>query len=230
MGKVAKVALPIAGLGLLGFGAAGMGPAAGLFGSTAASTAATGAAAFANPFGMSTTAALANPATAALVPMQTASSGGFFSTIGAGLKSAFSSPYMGLANAGFSAVSSLSTIGSQNALLEAQRAQIEQDRQMRSLQVLQEQRDLRQRHQKLAAIAKNNLRPGQSKRAFLSDLENDLKEGLRNIELTGRADMEVFNTNAFQAQLATSSKNFSAVSAAGRSLLTGASNFAKTRA
>lgn len=223
MGKVARVALPIAALGGLGWGA---GLFSGAAGGVAGSTMIGGIA----PAATGTMIGGITPAAAGLggmiggiTPAALGGSSAF------SLGSLFNTTNMSMLGSGLSALSSFGGMGAQQDLMAAQQAEIQRQKELRSLQILQEQREYREKAQRIASIARNTMTAGQSKRAFLRDNENRMKEGLSNIGLTGRYDMASFDSDFTQAGIAGRSGSYSSFIKGSRSLISGASNYAKTR-
>lgn len=202
MGKVAKVALPVLGMAGLGFGMAGMGPLAGMMGTAAGSGAASG---------------MFFPSAAA---MNAGASTGF---------SLFSKANLGLMASGVSAAGSIFGGMQSNELARLQMNELATSKAIRETQILQEQNDLRNRHARWEATARNVLPGGGSKRAFLKDSNNTLQRALDNIRITGRASISSFNSSIAQAQLQGRAGLYSGFSKGGRSLLTGFQKYQETR-
>jgi hypothetical protein len=176
MGKLLKVALPIAAVGM-GFGAFGMGPLAGMMG-TAASTTAMGSG-------------------IGLVGGQTMLGGAspsFFSTL-------FSSRGLGLATRLISATTDI--IGGVTEYRQADIASrdIQNRINVRNIQIQQEQKALADRRRDLVAGIRNNMLPGQSQRAMLRDTERRFRTGQLNISVTGQSEVASLEAEKSGAKL-----------------------------
>ena len=177
MGKVAKVALPIAAIAATAYFTGGSSLAAG---AGAAGTSAAGAGA--------------------------ASAGGFWAGAGAtgwpsaGATSLFTKANIGLALKGVSAVSSIMGGNTTNELAALQAAQLRDQKNIREIQILQEQNDLRDRKKRWEST----------------------------IRATGRDDRNI-DSQIAQTRLSGRTARYSGFISGGRSLLSGVMDYNKTR-
>tara|TARA_E500000305_G_scaffold33701_3_gene25637 strand:- start:8082 stop:8696 length:615 start_codon:yes stop_codon:yes gene_type:complete len=201
MGKVAKVALPIAaiaGVGLatggfgLGAGASSLGTGMGLSGAMGASTGAIGSSGFS-------------------------------------LGSLFTSSNLGLVSSGIGAISQIGAGAQGNQLAQLQMKQLQDQRNIREVQILQEQNELRERRNRWVSTVRASGRDDPSSRALLKDGDNTFQREMRNIGITGRGDISAFNTSIQSQRLTGRNALFSGFVSGGRSLISGASAFQKTR-
>jgi len=204
MGKIAKVALPIAAIAATAYFTGGASLAAG-----GASAGAAGAS------GMGATAGM----TAHFGWGQVASTG----------TSLFTKANMGLALRGMSAVSSIMGGNTQNQLAQMQMAQLQDQKNIRQIQILQEQNELRERHQRWQSTVRATGRDDPNIRRFLSSGRDTLEREMRNIGITGRGDINAFNSQIRQTALTGRTAQYSGFIKAGRSLLTGVMDYNKTR-
>ena len=215
MGKIAKVALPIAAIAGVGLATGGFSLAAG---AGAAGTSAVGAGAFSGGGMMGASKGLL-----------TASAGGFSGGSMFGATSLFTKANMGLALKGISAVSSIMGGNTQNQLAQMQMAQLQDQKNIRQIQILQEQNELRERHQRWQSTVRATGRDDPNIRRFLSSGRDTLEREMRNIGITGRGDINAFNSQIRQTALTGRTAQYSGFIKAGRSLLTGVMDYNKTR-
>lgn len=204
MGKVAKVALPIAAI-------AGVGLATGGFGF--------GAGASAGGLG----AGLKSAAFATTSHLAPASASGF------SFGSLFTSSNLGLVSSGISAISQIGAGAQGNELAQLQMKQLQDQRNIREVQILQEQNELKDRRNRWASTVRASGRDDPSSRALLKDGNKFFKTEMRNIGITGRGDINAFNTSIQSQRLTGRNALFSGFVSGGRSLISGASAFQKTR-
>ena len=200
MGKILKVALPVAAIGM-GFGAFGMGPLAGMMG-TAASTTAMGSG-------------------IGLVGGQTmlgASSPSFFSSL-------FSSRGLGLATRLISATTDIIGGVTESRLADIEARDIQQRANVRNIQIQQEQKALADRRRDLVASITNNMLPGQSQRAMLRDTERRFRTGQLNISVTGQSEIASLQAQKSAAKLSGRSGLLTSLLSGGRKSLIGYQKF-----
>ena len=208
MGKVAKVALPIAAIAATAYFTGGASLAAGGASAAGASAAGTGAmtyTGFASYGGMGA--------------IQTASAGA----------SLFTKANMGLALKGMSAVSSIMGGNSANELAALQAAQLRDQKNIREIQILQEQNDLRERKSRWESTIRATGRDDRNIRRLLSEGDNTFQREMRNIGITGRGDINSFNSQIAQTRLSGRTAQYSGFISGGRSLLSGAMDYNKTK-
>jgi len=207
MGKVAKVALPIAAIAGVGFATGGFSLAGGA-----------GAGAFSGGGMMGASTGLLNASASGF------SGGSMFSAT-----SLFTKANMGLALKGISAVSSIMGGNSANQVAALQAAQLRDQKNIREIQILQEQNDLRERKNRWESTIRATGRDDRNIRRMLSEGDNTFQREMRNIGITGRGDINSFNSQIAQTKLSGRTAQYSGFISGGRSLLSGAMDYNKTK-
>tara|TARA_R100001198_G_scaffold90960_1_gene68724 strand:+ start:637 stop:1275 length:639 start_codon:yes stop_codon:yes gene_type:complete len=204
MGKVARIALPVAAVAT-GFGMAGMGPMAGMFGSSAG---------------------VASAGFAGVTP-GASSGGGFFSGIGNWFST--NKSMLGLAAQGVSAASSVMAGVGANELAQQQAAELQRQRAFRQQQIVQEQEEIKDRRRRLVASVTNQLTPGGSKRVAIGDIDALANQSLINVATRGQADLSSFDSDIQSAFLTGRSSLMGGLFKGATTALLGASEFGKSR-
>tara|TARA_R110002020_G_scaffold48664_2_gene138568 strand:- start:8179 stop:8763 length:585 start_codon:yes stop_codon:yes gene_type:complete len=171
-------------------------------------------------------ASLAASAGAAPIGMTAHMGWGQVASVGTSL---FTKANMGLALKGMSAISSVMGGNSDNQLAQMQMAQLQDQKNIREIQILQEQNELRERKNRWESTVRATGRDDPNIRRLLSTGESTFQREMRNIGITGRGDINAFNSQIAQTKLSGRTAQYSGFISAGRSLLTGAMDYNKTK-
>lgn len=158
-----------------------------------------------------------------------ASAGGFSGGSMLSATSLFTKANMGLALQGMSAISSVMGGNTANQLAQMQMAQLQDQKNIREIQILQEQNELRERKNRWESTVRATGRDDPNIRRLLSTGESTFQREMRNIGITGRGDINAFNSQIAQTKLSGRTAQYSGFISAGRSLLTGTMDYNKTK-
>ncbi len=207
MGKVARIALPVAAVAIGGpMLASAMAPAA------------AGATAAGSGIGLVGGQTMLGTASA---------SSGFFSGIGNFLTQ--NQAGLGLAARGAQAIGQLYGGFAQNELAQSQAKFLEQERAIRQAQIIEQSKEINDRRRRLVASVSNQLAPGGSKRVAIGDIDALADQSLRNVRLSGQADIASIDSDIEGAFLSGRSGLFGSFLKAGTTSLLGAREFGKAR-